>query len=112
MVSLWFDVICNLGQVKTQDWNEISEKTFYLENEELLLRNTFLNARMGPLAEFAQNVPMYQHKSRDRIIWADEKGLSLVQQEPSSVEAHVLKPSTHINKQTPFGPKYTSEGKL
>lgn len=67
---------------------------------------------MGPLAEFAQNMPVYQHKSRDRIVWADEKGFSLVQQEPSDAETQVLKPSTFINKQTPFGPKYTCEGKL
>ena len=27
---------------RTQDWNEISDKSFYIENEELLLTNTFL----------------------------------------------------------------------
>lgn len=111
-VGKFLHSLCSLGHVKTQDWNEISDKTFYLENEELLLRNTFLNARMGPLAEFAQNMPTYQHKSRDRIVWADEKGFSLTQHEPLNVETQVLKPSAQINKQTPFGPKYTSEGKL
>jgi len=60
---------------KTQDWNEISEKTFYIENEELLLRNTFLNARMGPLVDY--NNPQYQQhnqpRNHKRVVWADEE---------------------------------------
>ena len=37
---------------RTHDWNQITENTFYIENEELLLRNTFLNAKMGPLVNY------------------------------------------------------------
>lgn len=35
---------------KTQKWTELSEENQFLESEELLLRNTFLNAQMGPIA--------------------------------------------------------------
>ena len=35
---------------KTQKWTELSEENHFLESEELLLRNTFLNAQMGPIA--------------------------------------------------------------
>ena len=37
---------------KTSMWNEVFSKDNKFENEELLLRNTFLNAQMGPLANF------------------------------------------------------------
>ena len=60
---------------RTQDWNEISDKAFYIENEELLLRNTFLNARMGPLVDYNQYNMGYSNKpkARNRIVWADQK---------------------------------------
>lgn len=37
---------------KSSKWTELSEINPTMESEELLLRNTFLNAQMGPLAEF------------------------------------------------------------
>jgi hypothetical protein len=37
---------------KTSKWTEIAEDNCFLESEELLLRNTFLNAQMGPIAQF------------------------------------------------------------
>ena len=60
---------------RTQDWNEITDKTFYMENEELLLRNTFLNAKMGPLVDYQQNNTNFTKKTkiRGRLVWADEK---------------------------------------
>ena len=36
---------------KTTKWGEIYERTNNFENEELLIRNTFLNAQMGPVAD-------------------------------------------------------------
>lgn len=35
---------------KTSKWDEIAEGNRYLESEELMLRNTFLNAQNGPMA--------------------------------------------------------------
>lgn len=37
---------------KTSKWNELAEENCFMESEELLLRNTFLNAQMGPIAQF------------------------------------------------------------
>jgi hypothetical protein len=37
---------------RTSKWSEIGNENFTIDNEELLLRNTFLNAQMGPLADF------------------------------------------------------------
>ena len=37
---------------KSGDWTELSEGQAHIESEELLLRNTYLNAQMGPLAIF------------------------------------------------------------
>ena len=50
-----------------------------MENEELLLRNTFLNARMGPLVDYTQN-HVAKSKGRPRIFWADEKRIPLAQE--------------------------------
>lgn len=120
---------CGVGP-RTQDWNEIFEKNFYLENEELLLRNTFLNARMGPLVDYSNNNKAYnKSRGRERLVWADEKRIPLAQEEldeydlinkinvdPIIIHRHIdsnqLKPLLSINKRVPFGPKYTGEGKL
>lgn len=37
---------------KTQKWTEIADENQFLESDELLLRNTFMNAQMGPIAQF------------------------------------------------------------
>lgn len=121
---------CGLGP-RTQDWNEISDNTFYIENEELLLRNTFLNARMGPLAEFNQSSIGFGSKQtiRERIVWADEQRFPLAYEGPDEMDLvnklHVesITIHHHVNssqlrssfsqaKSVPFGPKYTGEGKL
>ena len=34
---------------KTSKWDEISDENKFLESEELMLRNTFLNAQNGPM---------------------------------------------------------------
>ncbi len=38
---------------KTQRWTELSDNTFHLENEELILRNTYLNSQMAPLVDLS-----------------------------------------------------------
>ena len=40
----------------TAKWDEINDIDAKLENEELVLRNTFMNAQMGPLAEFSRDL--------------------------------------------------------
>lgn len=54
---------------KTSKWTEVHDKTNKFENEELLLRNTYLNAQMGPFADFSAtaNEPGKQVK----IKWVD-----------------------------------------
>ena len=43
----------HLGQQTTR-WDEIAEEHRYLESEELMLRNTFLNAQNGPVAQLSR----------------------------------------------------------
>ncbi len=40
----------------TAKWDELASINCKLEDEELVLRNTFVNAQMGPLAEFAREL--------------------------------------------------------
>lgn len=68
----------------TATWNEIAERTNDFENEELLVRNTFLNAHVGPSAA----LPFGTQDSRVvRLKWIDElKGrypLVMVVEEPA-----------------------------
>ncbi len=56
---------------KTSRWTELSESTFHLENEELILRNTYLNSQMAPLADLT-NLPT---EKTTRLQWVDQKGL-------------------------------------
>lgn len=50
---------------------EIAEENCTLESEELLLRNTFVNAQMFPVADYAQ-VNVLEDKSK-AIRWIDEE---------------------------------------
>ena len=54
---------------KTSKWTEVSEKTNDFENEELLLRNTYLNAQMGPFADFSV---MGDKQRPAKIKWIDD----------------------------------------
>lgn len=56
---------------KTSMWNEISEEGNIFENEELLLRNTYLNAQVGPFADLV----VATHNNRSpKLKWADDAG--------------------------------------
>lgn len=50
------------------DWNEADFSR--LESEELLLRNTYLNSQMGPLAEF-HDAQMNSQGQPRKLLWAD-----------------------------------------
>ena len=55
---------------KTTKWTEVWDKTNEFENEELLVRNTYLNAQMGPFADFSN----LNGKSRPcKLKWADDQ---------------------------------------
>ena len=61
---------CTLGgKPKTQRWTELSDNQFALENEELIVRNTYLNSQMAPLADLNG----YDEKSSYTLKWVDEK---------------------------------------
>lgn len=53
----------------TSKWDELSEERPYITTEELILRNTFINAQMGPLADF--RVQKGQKKIQT-LKWIDE----------------------------------------
>lgn len=52
---------------RTSKWNEINEETNDFENEELLIRNTYLNAQMGPFADYSKKVK----GRKPKIKWVD-----------------------------------------
>jgi hypothetical protein len=101
-----------------------------MENEELLLRNTFLNARMGPFVDYNQRDASFNKpKGRGRLVWADEKRVPLAQEGPDEydlvnqvnvqmVDLHhrydssQLKSVLSTSKRLAFGPKYTGQGKV
>eukprot|EP00826_Nyctotherus_ovalis_P037202 TRINITY_DN3379_c0_g1_i8.p1 TRINITY_DN3379_c0_g1~~TRINITY_DN3379_c0_g1_i8.p1 ORF type:complete len:560 (+),score=143.60 TRINITY_DN3379_c0_g1_i8:485-2164(+) len=79
----------------TATWNEIAERTSDFENEELLVRNTFLNAQVGPSAA----LPFGSQDSRVvKLKWIDElKGrypLVIVVEEPVRGKQRSTKLST------------------
>jgi hypothetical protein len=47
----------------------LSEEKPYITSEELILRNTFINAQMGPLADFRVQKG---HKKVTQLKWIDE----------------------------------------
>ena len=57
----------------TKKWSELDKDARYLESEELLLRNTFLNSKTTPnaLIQF-QQLPFPQQRPKEQIKWADK----------------------------------------
>lgn len=53
---------------KTSKWTEVNDKSNEFENEELLLRNTYLNAQMGPFADFSAATGA---NKATKLKWAD-----------------------------------------
>lgn len=53
---------------KTCKWNEVFEKTNDFENEELVIRNTYLNSQSGPLTDFS-SAPNNSRKGK--LKWID-----------------------------------------
>jgi len=56
---------------KTKRWNELADSNVPdLENDELILRNTYMNSQQGPLVDL-NPPPGSQHVKIDRLIWRD-----------------------------------------
>jgi len=55
---------------KTGVWTEVYEASNVFENEELLLRNTYLNAQIGPFVDWV----VIDSKCSGKIKWADDCG--------------------------------------
>ena len=56
---------------KTSKWDEISEENRFLESEELMLRNTFLNAQNGPMVQLGR-AGAFSGFPRQRLLkWKD-----------------------------------------
>lgn len=56
---------------KTKRWNELAESDLPdLENDELILRNTYMNSQQGPLVDL--NTPAGITVKQDRIVWRDQ----------------------------------------
>jgi len=78
---------------KTSKWTEVFEKTNDFENEELLLRNTYLNAQMGPFVDYS----LTSDKPRPaKIKWIDDNPKSKM---PLATEIGTEEPK-QINIQT------------
>ena len=55
----------------TQKWSELSEENKYLESDELVLRNTFINSKTAPNAVFQHAFDQAHLRSNFTLKWAD-----------------------------------------
>ena len=70
---------------KTQRWTEIYDPSETIKNEELILRNTYLNSQQGPWAEFSKVTPDAQKTinydgNTTLIKWRDKLSIPFNQQ--------------------------------
>mmetsp|Transcript_53881 Transcript_53881/g.117576 ORF Transcript_53881/g.117576 Transcript_53881/m.117576 type:complete len:644 (+) Transcript_53881:135-2066(+) len=68
----------------SHDWNDVDTKDAPLECEERLLRNTYINSQMGPLAEFRASESLVPEPKR--LMWADgdRDDLAILEQPPGA----------------------------
>ena len=57
--------------VQSEAWTELASKP-HLENDELILTHTFLNAQMGPFADFSKTESCTSFKVNPKLKWVDE----------------------------------------
>jgi len=78
------------------DWNDADFSR--LESEELLLRNTYINSQMGPLAEFHAAEMNCQGKPR-KLLWADNNVDDKIRLEkPAGADRHNLQNGGNRNQ--------------
>lgn len=58
--------------VQSDAWTELASKP-HLENDELILTHTFLNAQMGPFADFSKSESTTSFKENPKLKWIDER---------------------------------------
>lgn len=59
---------------KSSNWNELGDHSF-VDSDELVIRNTFLNSKNLPLADIYNNQNYYLNKNvKPKIFWVDENG--------------------------------------
>jgi hypothetical protein len=57
---------------QTQRWTEISDKsTYHLENEELILTNTYMNSQAGPQVDLNNPPISSDFQKKDKLVWRD-----------------------------------------
>ncbi len=64
---------------KTKRWNELADSNVPdLENDELILRNTYMNSQQGPLVDLS--LPAGSQPKQDQVVWKD-----LVENQPNAL---------------------------
>lgn len=58
--------------VQSDAWTELASKP-HLENDELILTHTFLNAQMGPFADFSKTESFKELAEASKLKWIDER---------------------------------------
>jgi len=58
--------------VQSETWTELASKP-HLENDELILTHTFLNAQMAPFADFSKTASTEDLKENSKLKWIDER---------------------------------------
>jgi len=58
--------------VQSDAWTELASKP-HLENDELILTHTFLNAQMAPFADFSKIASTENLKENSKLKWIDER---------------------------------------
>lgn len=58
--------------VQSDAWTELASKP-HLENDELILTHTFLNAQMGPFADFSKSDSTSEINDKSKLKWVDER---------------------------------------
>ena len=63
----------NAKQIQfTQKWSELQDENKYLESEELVLRNTYINSKTTPNAVFMGALEQVTHNTKtSKLKWAD-----------------------------------------
>lgn len=72
--------LCKIGQgPKTSNWNEISTGNLSdIDNEELLIRNTYLNSLIANSVNEIISYSYKENRSNKKVNWTDQKGKNLV----------------------------------
>ncbi len=59
---------------QTSKWNEVADENKYLESEELLLRNTFINSKTNPNAMTTSKMSVDGRNKKNKVRWKDFDG--------------------------------------